>query len=107
MMFVRICRASLLLLPIIATSYTHAQTPASKDPRVGQVLELLGKTRTPTAAAISPDGKTVAWSVRGSNGDEIHLTDLASGTDKSLDTGSTSLCSSTSPTWSLDGESLA
>jgi dipeptidyl aminopeptidase/acylaminoacyl peptidase len=73
------------------------------------MLELLGKTRTPTAAAISPDGKTVAWSARGSKGEEIHLTDLAGdkGSDKTLDAGSTGACSSVAPTWSPDGESLA
>jgi dipeptidyl aminopeptidase/acylaminoacyl peptidase len=68
------------------------------------MLELLSKTRTPTAAAISPDGKTVAWSVRGVKGDEIHLSDLTTGTDKLLE--SASACSSASPVWSPDGESL-
>jgi dipeptidyl aminopeptidase/acylaminoacyl peptidase len=111
MMLARTCRTGLLvLIAFVATCssyYSLAQGSVSRDPRIGQVLELLGKTRTPTAAAISPNGKTVAWSVRGSKGDEIHLSDLVSGADKTLDTGSTSGCSSSSPMWSPDGDSLA
>jgi Tol biopolymer transport system component len=71
------------------------------------MIELLGKTRTPTASAISPDGKTVAWSVRGTKGDEIHLSDIAGATDAVIDSGSTGACSSAAPTWSPDGEWLA
>jgi len=100
----------LLVASFATASYSQNQTAASsKDPRIGEMLELLGKTRTPTAAAISPDGKTVAWSVRGSKGEEIHLTDLGGGTsaDKVLGAGSTGACSSATPTWSPDGESLA
>ncbi|MBS1822627.1 MAG: S9 family peptidase [Acidobacteria bacterium] len=110
MMFARTRRTDLLLAAFVVTStfsFSYAQSSASRDPRIGQVLELLSKTRTPTAAAISPDGKTVAWSVRGAKGDEIHLTDLASGADKPLETGSADACSSSSPTWSPNGESLA
>ena len=110
MMFARIRLTSLLLLfPSVVAfpSHANAQSSASRDERVGQVLELLGKARTPTAAAISPDGKTVAWSVRGAKGDEIHLSDPASGADKTLESGSAGSCSSASPAWSPDGESLA
>ncbi|MBS1801705.1 MAG: S9 family peptidase [Acidobacteria bacterium] len=98
---------ALFFCAIAASAFSQEVARPSGNPRIGQLLEHLGKTRTPTTAAISSDGKTVAWSVRGSRGDEIHLTDLASGADKALETGSTAPCSSASPTWSPDGDSLA
>jgi dipeptidyl aminopeptidase/acylaminoacyl peptidase len=91
-------------------SLLAAQGPAqSTDPRIGTLLESLAKTHTPTAASISPDGKNVAWSVRNGKNYEVHLTELS---DSSHDlairpsTGTVS-CSSDSPVWSPDGQSLA
>ena len=57
----------------------HAQTisSATKDPRIGSLIEILGKTRTPSSTAISPDGTTVAWAVRTREGSQIHLTEVA------------------------------
>src|SRR5882672_8079815 len=57
----------------------HAQTTSStgKDARIGALIETLGKTKTPSSAAISPDGTTVAWAVRAREGSQIHLTDVS------------------------------
>jgi dipeptidyl aminopeptidase/acylaminoacyl peptidase len=100
---------SLMLLAsfALATGTALAQIAAiKKDPRVGEILSVLSKTHTPTVAAISPDGKTVSWSVRGAKADEIHLTDLASGADKLMGQGTTA-CNTATPTWSPDGNSIA
>src|SRR5580765_1569137 len=100
--------ASLILLALVAPARSQSSSQPQRNPRIGQMLELLGKTRTPSEAAISPDGKTVAWSVRGSRGVEIHLTEIASGADKLLETASDQKCGGNmSPVWSPDGESLA
>src|ERR1700730_1273616 len=92
------------------------------DGRVGAVLETLEKTRTPSAAAISPDGVSVAWTVRGQRGSELHITALATGgsakngavdrgispdTIGSATTGQAGVCSGSSPVWSPDGKALA
>jgi dipeptidyl aminopeptidase/acylaminoacyl peptidase len=95
----------------------HAQTSgaasstAPKDARIGALIETLGKTRTPSSAAISPDGTTVAWSVRSGEGSQIHLSDVADpdpAKEKIVGTGSGGTnCSSSDPKWSRSGEWLA
>ncbi|HEY0161715.1 MAG TPA: S9 family peptidase, partial [Edaphobacter sp.] len=103
----RIClAAALTLLPLLAP----AQSPAThSDPRIGNILDTLGKTRTPSFSDISPDGKTVAWSVRGSKDYELHLTEISNPSkDISLrPTSDAADCGSDAPSWSPDGETLA
>src|SRR5580704_19764554 len=76
---------------------TRAATPnttagnTANDARIGALIETLGKTRTPSSAAISPDGSTVAWAVRDKDGSQIHLTNVANpdpATEKTVGTGS-------------------
>ena len=95
------------------TALAEADTTTSipKDPRIGSLIETLGQTKTPTAVAISPDGTTVAWSVRTHEGTRIHLSDVANpapSTDKTVGPtlGATD-CSSLDPKWSPNGDSLA
>jgi dipeptidyl aminopeptidase/acylaminoacyl peptidase len=91
----------------------HAQTTSSttKDARIGALIETLGKTKTPTSAAISPDGTTVAWAVRLREGSQIHLTDVSNpdpAKEKIVGTGSSATnCGSSEPKWSPNGEWLA
>jgi dipeptidyl aminopeptidase/acylaminoacyl peptidase len=89
----------------------QAQTisSATKDARIGALIETLGKTRTPSSAAISPDGTTVAWAVRTREGSQIHLTNVADPAKERLvgtASGSTG-CGSSEPKWSPNGEWLA
>jgi dipeptidyl aminopeptidase/acylaminoacyl peptidase len=88
---------------------TIPSTP--KDARIGQLIEALGKIRTPSSAAISPDGTTVAWAVRTREGSQIHLTDVANpdpAKEKIVGTGSgATSCGSSEPKWSPDGMWLA
>jgi dipeptidyl aminopeptidase/acylaminoacyl peptidase len=99
----------------------HAETPAAtpnttagnttNNARIGALIETLGKTRTPSSAAISPDGSTVAWAVRDKEGSQIHLTNVANpdpATEKTVGTGSGAVgCGSAEPKWSPDGQWLA
>ena len=84
---------------------------AHKDARIGALIETLGKTRTPTSAAISPDGTTVAWAVRSGETSQIHLTEVADpdpAKEKIVGTGTGGTdCGSSDPKWSPDGELLA
>src|SRR5271167_2810812 len=69
----------------------QATSSTVKDARIGALIETLGKTRTPSSAAISPDGTTVAWALRTREGSQIHLTDVANpdpATEKIVGTGS-------------------
>jgi dipeptidyl aminopeptidase/acylaminoacyl peptidase len=91
----------------------HAQTTSSttRDARIGALIETLGKTKTPSSAAISPDGTTVAWAVRSREGSQIHLTNVANpdpAKEKIVGTGvSATNCGSSEPKWSPNGEWLA
>src|SRR5580692_6159883 len=93
---------------VIGTLVGRAQTTSSttRDARIGALIETLGKTKTPSSAAISPDGTTVAWAVRTRGGSQIHLTDVANpapATEKLVGTASATSCSSSEPKWSPDG----
>ncbi|MDQ2834875.1 MAG: S9 family peptidase [Acidobacteriota bacterium] len=88
-----------------------AATASTKDPRIGSLFETLGKTRTPTYAALSPDGTTVAWTVRTGEASTLHLTsvnDPDQAKERIIDTGSSGTsCQSSNPVWSPDGDALA
>ena len=94
---------------VTGQAQTNAGTP--KDSRIGSLIETLGRTKTPSSAAISPDGTMVAWAVRMRGGSQIHLTnvaDLDPATDKIVGTGSSAAnCGSSEPKWSPDGQWLA
>jgi dipeptidyl aminopeptidase/acylaminoacyl peptidase len=97
--------------PSTAQAQTSATKPTPKDPRIGALIDMLGKTHTPSQAAISPDGTTVAWSLRAHGGYQIRLTDVASpdpAHEKTITTPTTSPgCGNSGPVWSPDGEWLA
>jgi dipeptidyl aminopeptidase/acylaminoacyl peptidase len=102
---------SIIGFAVGANAQTNAVTPAGNDARIGSLIDFLGRTKTPTAAAISPDGTTVAWSVRTPQGSQLHLTDVANpdpAKDVIISTGSgATSCGSSDPKWSPDGEWLA
>ncbi|HEV2710765.1 MAG TPA: S9 family peptidase [Edaphobacter sp.] len=104
--------ASSLILALSTLCPLPAQTTNTaphKDARIGALIQMLGQTKEPTEAAISPDGKTVAWSVETTDGTQIHLTDIA---DPAKDTilrteAEATDCSNEAPIWSPDGQWLA
>jgi dipeptidyl aminopeptidase/acylaminoacyl peptidase len=102
---------SLIVLPATRLAAQTKSSSSRNDPRIGALLEQLGTTRTPMEAAISPDGKTVAWSAHSSGGYELHLSEAANPDptrDRVIKPGvESSGCGSDSPVWSPDGETLA
>ena len=103
--------AAVLTLGIAVGGQAQTTAPAPKDARIGALIETLDKTRTPSSAAISPDGATVAWAVRARGGSQIHLTDVANpdpAKERIVGTGSSATnCGSSEPEWSPDGQWLA
>jgi len=100
---------SLFLLTMISAAPSFAQVTSSAkpmDPRLTAIHEVMDKTQSPGQVAISPDGTTVAWTLRGKGSSQIHLTELAAPSkDKIVGAGQD--CSNASPVWSPDGQSLA
>jgi dipeptidyl aminopeptidase/acylaminoacyl peptidase len=98
-----------LCLTLLLSTILPATAQTTPNPRIASLIETLGKARTPSEAAISPDGQTVAWSIRSRQGTQIHLTSVADPTKDQLLTPSTATsgCGSSAPTWSPDGQSLA
>ena len=74
------------------------------------MIEMLGRTLAPVQAALSPDGATVAWSVRvAPRVQQIHLTNVVNaGAAKDRMVGPTgAACGNSEPVWSPDGAWLA
>ncbi|WP_348268170.1 S9 family peptidase [Edaphobacter paludis] len=103
--------STFILFLAVAKPLCAQETGAAhpQDARIGSLIEMIGKTRNPSEAAISPDGKIVAWSVETSDGTEIHLTDIANpAKDTILRTEAEATdCSNENPIWSPDGQWLA
>src|ERR1017187_1018682 len=60
-----------------ATSSQTTPSASSEDARIASLLDSLNQVRSPTSAAISPDGKTVAWAEAKPRGSELHLASIA------------------------------
>ena len=103
--------AAVLALGMALDGRAQTTSSTTKDARIGALIETLGKTMTPSSAAISPDGTTVAWAVRTREGSQIHLTDVANpdpAKEIIVGTGSgATSCGSSEPKWSPDGPWLA
>jgi dipeptidyl aminopeptidase/acylaminoacyl peptidase len=86
----------LAVLPLLFASLLTAQAPA--------------RLHYPGGVALSPDGATVAWTLRSAEGSTLHLTNVAD-PDPAKETivavNGTTNCSYGSPIWSPDGATLA
>ncbi len=94
---------------------------ANPDPRLAAIHAAQStRLRSPTSAAISPDGTLLAWSIsqgggggqRGAGGGNIqlHLTDPANpdpAKDRILSPNSDTACANSAPVWSPDSQTLA
>jgi dipeptidyl aminopeptidase/acylaminoacyl peptidase len=107
----RILAISTILLPL-AASHLPAQ-PASalpaKDARIGALIQGIGEARHIGQAAISPDGKTVAWSLETRDGSQLRLTDIENPAKETLlrTEAEATDCSYGNPIWSPNGQWLA
>src|SRR5579875_3291315 len=62
----------------------------------------------PGNVALSPDGATVAWTLRSRDGSTLHLsTATTSSDDRTVAVPNASGCAYSSPIWSPDGQTLA
>ncbi|MDE1160920.1 MAG: S9 family peptidase [Acidobacteriaceae bacterium] len=84
----------------LAPALTFAQSHTPKSPAL----------RTPGAVAISPDGSTVAYTIRSKEGSQLHLLPMPSADmskEKIVVPSDQTNCSNTSPVWSPDSKTLA
>ena len=97
-----------------ASALAQSGTPApitplvTHDPRLEKITEAMHKSMSPTWVALSPDGATVAWTLRRSEGTQIHLAQVADPSkDAILKVSGRDDCASEAPVWSPDGSALA
>ena len=101
--------AACSLFLITALSAQSPATPAlAPAPDTANPNQTFTRAAQPGGVAISPDGTTVAWTLRGRDSAAIHLTDVANPSiDKLVKIEGASHCSVSDPIWSPDGATLA
>jgi dipeptidyl aminopeptidase/acylaminoacyl peptidase len=93
-------------IPIFASAQTTSKAVAAEG---GHAV----KVRAPGRVALSPDGTMLAYTMRGSEGYELHLEPVpASGTvdvakDRLVTASGETNCSNTDPVWAADSKRLA
>ena len=96
---------SIALASTLSLLSAHAQTKS--DPRIGQLLDALGKVQNISQTAISPNGQHLAW-VLSSSASEIMLAGPhGENPQRILTTGKNAACSSSSIAFSPDSQKLA
>ena len=98
-------RALRFTLPLLLAFSMHTGTsPALAQRAAGPRLQM------PGGVAISPDGKTVAYTLGGREGATLHVMGVANpdpGKDQIVAPNGATNCSNTSPVWSPDSSTLA
>lgn len=85
---------------------THVDAAAKQ--RIGDIIHTLGKARRFGAAAVSPDGTRVAWTLRGKHGTELSVADADGRHPRVIAiSGDDGHCGAYDPSWSPDGAQLA
>jgi Tol biopolymer transport system component len=88
-----------------ATAAFAQTTPATPDPRIGQVIGVLEKTRTLHQTALSPNGQMVAWVVSAEGGTEIEVAPTADPAKaRRITAGSGATCTEENLAWSPKGD---
>jgi dipeptidyl aminopeptidase/acylaminoacyl peptidase len=103
---------SALLLLAAALPAQTASKPAvlAPAPDAANPTAQFSRTAQPGGVALSPDGATVAWTLRQREGTTLHLTSVADpdpGKEKLITPNGATNCSNSSPVWSPDGATLA
>jgi len=112
--------ASLLVLASLAApAFVLAQSGvpapivpfAHPDPRLAEIRANATQVKAPGQVALSPDGSMLAWTLRTPEGSSLRLTsmaDPAAGKEQLVTVGASgSKCSSDSPVWAPDSQTLA
>ena len=97
---------------LLVTSVLVAQAPAkpalAPAPDTANPNQTFTRYAQPGGVALSPDGKTVAWTLRGRDAASIHLTEVADPASPRLITiDGASHCSDGNPVWAPDRQTLA
>jgi dipeptidyl aminopeptidase/acylaminoacyl peptidase len=88
-----------------ATAAFAQTTPATPDPRIGQVIGVLEKTRTLHQTALSPNGQMVAWVVSAEGGTQIEVAPTADpAKTRRITAGSGTTCTEEDLAWSPKGD---
>lgn len=87
------------LLPLSLAAQSQPAKSAGAKPAVA-------RAQTPSAVAIAPDGKTIAWTAGGRGETQLTLTALAQPGSAHL-ISPPGACANTAPAWSPDGAQLA
>ncbi len=97
-----------LLLTTALTAQTPAKPALAAAPDTANPSQSFTRATQPGGVAISPDGATVAWTLRTHDASALHLTDIAKpATTKIIKVDGAAHCSYASPIWSPDGNTLA
>ena len=101
-----------LILSFSAPHSLPAQTTNTaphQDARIGALIQSIGQAKHISQAALSPDGKTVAWSLETRDGSQLRLTDIDNPTKETpIHTEAEATdCAYGNPLWSPDGQWLA
>jgi len=94
---------------LILASALTAQTPTlTAAPDTANPNGQFTRAAQPGGVAISPDGATIAWTLRGHEGAAVHLTEVANpANDKLIKLEANAPCAVDNPIWSPDGATLA
>jgi dipeptidyl aminopeptidase/acylaminoacyl peptidase len=97
-----------LLLSAALTAQAPSKPALAPAPDTADPNQQSTRAAQPGDVALSPDGTTVAWTLRAHEASTLHLTNVADSTkSKIIAVEGTTNCSNTSPAWSPDGNTLA
>src|SRR5579859_6429677 len=100
-----VCIGLLMTLPITRSA---SALNGPSDPRIGNVIAELEKTRNIRQVALSPNGQMIAWVVDGQTGVEIQVAATADPSHSHrLTAGTGTACMEEDLAWSPDSKSLA
>jgi dipeptidyl aminopeptidase/acylaminoacyl peptidase len=102
--FLLIVIASLQFVPLALAQHAgHGGTPASTSP-MARVITILSSATTFDQAAISPDGRQVAWVESDKEGPAIYISAIGGGTPRRITAGGKS---ESAVAWSPDSKQIA
>src|ERR1700679_1294328 len=100
-----------LLLTTALTAQAPAKPALAPAPDTANPNQQMTRFALPGGVAISPDGKTVAWTLRTREGSSIHLTNVSSPSSEdsaqTITIPNATGCNYSDPIWSHDGATLA